>query len=81
MLVIDGFSKNSNNLFYKTPMSASGWMKKNNIEQGKNKNCTVDAGQNKTELDKKHLHKQMIRSLQLLRNVYILNITCLNTFR
>ena len=43
MLVIDGFSKNSNNLFYKTPMSASGWMKKNNIEQGKNKNCTVDA--------------------------------------
>ena len=26
--------------------------------------------------DKKHLDKQMVQSLQVLRNVYILNITC-----
>ena len=32
MLVMDGCSKNSTNLFYKTPMDASGWMKKDNIE-------------------------------------------------
>ena len=28
MLVMDGCSKNLNNLFYKPPMDASGWMKK-----------------------------------------------------
>ena len=33
MLVMDGYSKNSNNLFYKAPMDASGWMKKDNIEK------------------------------------------------
>ena len=26
--------------------------------------------------DKKHLNKQMVQSLQVLRNAYILNITC-----
>ena len=33
---------------------------------------------NKIELDKKHLNKQMVQSLQVLKNVciYILNITC-----
>ena len=30
----------------------------------------------KNELDKKHLSKQMVQILQVLRNVYILNITC-----
>ena len=33
MLVMDGCSKNSNNLFNKTSMDASGWMKKGNIEK------------------------------------------------
>ena len=33
MLVMDGCFKNSNNLFYETPMDASGWMKKDNIEK------------------------------------------------
>ena len=31
MLVIDGCSKNSNKIFHKTPMDASGWMRKNII--------------------------------------------------
>ena len=37
----------------------------------------TDIHQNEIELDKKHQHKQMVQSLQLLRNVhrYILNIT------
>ena len=33
MLVMDGCFKNSNNFFYETPMDASGWMKKDNIEK------------------------------------------------
>ena len=34
MLLMDGCSKNSNNLFCKTPMNGSGWMKKkDNIEK------------------------------------------------
>ena len=33
MLVMDGCFQNSNNLFYETPMDASGWMKKDNIEK------------------------------------------------
>ena len=28
MLVMDGCSKNSNNIFYKTPKDDSGWMKR-----------------------------------------------------
>ena len=35
----------------------------------------TDTHQNKTELDKKPLNKQMVQSLQILRKVYILNIT------
>ena len=35
-----------------------------------------DIHQNKIELHKKHLDKQMVQSLQVLRNVYILNMTC-----
>ena len=35
----------------------------------------------KIELTKKHLNKEMVQSLQVPRNVYIWNITCLNTFR
>ena len=30
MIVMGGCSKNSNNLFHKAPMDASGWMKKDN---------------------------------------------------
>ena len=44
----------------------------------------TDIHQNKIELDKKHLSKQMVQSSQVLGNEYILNthaITCLNTFR
>ena len=33
MLVVSGCSKNLNNLFYKTPMDAPGWIKKDNIEK------------------------------------------------
>ena len=33
MLVMDGCSKNSNDIFYKTPMDALGWMKKRYIIQ------------------------------------------------
>ena len=36
----------------------------------------TDIHQNKIALDKKHLNKQMPQSLQILINVYILNITC-----
>ena len=36
----------------------------------------TDIHQNKIKLDRKHLNKQMVQSLQVLRNVYILNITC-----
>ena len=36
----------------------------------------TDTHQNKIELDKNHLNKQMVESLQVLRNVYILNVTC-----
>ena len=30
---MDGCFKNSNKIFYKTPMDASGWMKKYNMEK------------------------------------------------
>ena len=36
----------------------------------------ADIHQNEIELDKKHQIKQMVQSFQVLRNVYILNITC-----
>ena len=36
----------------------------------------TDIHQNEIEFDKKHLHKQVAQSLQVLKNVYILNITC-----
>ena len=35
-----------------------------------------DIHQNEIELDKKQLNRQMVQSLQVLRNVYISNITC-----
>ena len=38
----------------------------------------TDIHQNKIELDKKHLNKQFVQSLQVLTNVYISNITCHN---
>ena len=38
----------------------------------------TDIHQNKIELDKKHLNKQLVQSFQVLTNVYILNITCHN---
>ena len=34
----------------------------------------TDIHQNKIELDKNHLNKQMVESLQVLRNVYIYQI-------
>ena len=36
----------------------------------------TDIHQNKIERDKKHLNKQMIQSLQVLKSEYILNIIC-----
>ena len=36
----------------------------------------IDIHQNNIEFDKKHLNKQMVQSWQVLRNVYILDITC-----
>ena len=33
MLVMDGWSKNSNKIFYKTPMDPFEWRKKDNIEK------------------------------------------------
>ena len=36
----------------------------------------TDIHQIKIELDKKHLSKQMVQSLQVLRNEYMLNIRC-----
>ena len=36
----------------------------------------TDIRENKIELDKKNLNKQMVQSLQVLRNLYVLNITC-----
>ena len=43
----------------------------------------TDSHRNKTELYKIHLNKQMVQSMQGLRNVYEMRyaMTCLNNFR
>ena len=46
----------------------------NNVAQKPKK--ITDIHEDKIESDKKHLNKQMIQSLQILRIAYILNITC-----
>ena len=35
----------------------------------------IDIHQNKTDLEKKHLNKQMVKSLNGMRNVYIYKIS------
>ena len=42
----------------------------------------IDIHQNKTDLEKKHLNKQMVKSLKGIRNVYIyINIKYLNDYK